>query len=815
MTFCSYSIHQPSNIAQAPRKPFFQTKAIPLVNQSNDVYEQEAYVANQVMKKPDLKDNFSSFFSPKPEYIQKKLASITADKPQISRVGKPAIVQRQSPTGKEEDKSGEVLSGGIGIVASEAFKHKPLTNYLDTHLFSYLKRNFWEDRSTSEKALLVGHSLLTLAPLGTVFSTRQGRETFSGINWGSAFSWIPYNPVGGFSYDLPDSTHPTTRFHLELQADDYLSLLQDSNDRIPEMALSLSLQGEQGESGALGLTGGSLKLSIGGGIVDLQGFVNQPVSPYPILLSGTRPGDSPTWLMRSLPGIPEESWPRGTGFIFSINILQLPKLWGSQPLSGENSRPPDIDDLSGSGVMRKNKPDERGEGNNKRNSGELTDDLRQLSGTGEGLSPKEKSFYEPRFGYNFSAVKLYTSAKANESAQNINALAYTHGNHIVFGRNQYNPETDSGKKLMAHELTHVVQQSNSNLGKIMRTPDESGINESPPRYSFSTNCAWIDWGHANPGMTNRLINAVQEASDRMAATGSTVPERVFAPRMESSGGPIFLSGVTPVVHIKQVLTTDEVLQVALRIFMLQSLGFEALQNWTDAIGSSSFSEEDLSSNLIAFYMGARSFPRSTIETICDVWSSARSLSKFNGYTFNKRISFHPGSLLPSGGSWPADLSSIRPADTGGTLMDTPSALFETTFSSFSRGLGEYEMMANPSLAINSLDSGGTTIDISGTLSGSANGPHFEVRPIVPGHNLRARWMIRNAANRRYRMRGDDESFVDQYGDQLNAYINAPTREVLRDEGISNATVLCRVIVGNEGEKATLVQLLQLPVNFTW
>jgi hypothetical protein len=301
----------------------------------------------------------------------------------------------------------------------------------------------------------------------------------------------------------------------------------------------------------------------------------------------------------------------------------------------------------------------------------------------------------------------------------------------------------------------------------------------------------------------------------MAASASTVPERVFAPRMESTGGPIFLSGVTPVVHIKKVLTADEVLQVALRIYMLQSLGFEALQNWTDSIGSSSFSEEDLTSNLIAFYMAASSFNRSNVETICDVWSSARSLSEFNGYTFNKRISFHPGSLLPSGGAWPADFSTITPAVTGGPLMDTPTALFETTFSSFNRGLGEYEMIADPLLGITSLDNGGTTIDISGTVSGSANGPHFEVGPIVPGNNLRARWMIRDAANERYRMRGDDESLVDRYGDQLNAYINAPTRELLRDKGITSATVLCRVLVGNEGEKATLVRLLELPVNFTW
>ncbi|GAA0879198.1 hypothetical protein GCM10009119_21660 [Algoriphagus jejuensis] len=448
-------------------------------------------------------------------------------------------------------------------------------------------------------------------------------------------------------------------------------------------------------------------------------------------------------------------------------------------------------------------------------SSETASQLYASKGSGDPLPKNTKSEMEKGFGVDFSNVRIHTNSGAETMSKNLGAQAFTHGSDIYFNSGKYDTQSQGGKKLLAHELTHVVQQNSNNSGKIMRIPDESGIEESPPRYSFSTNCAWIDWEHANPGMTRQLIDAVQDASDRMATSGSTVPERIFAPRMESSGGPVFLSGVTPVAHIKRVLTSDEVLQVALRIFMLQSLGFEALQNWTDSIGSSSFSEEDLSSNLIAFYMAARSFNRSNVETICDVWDSARSLSKFNGYTFNKRISFHPGSLLPAGGAWPSDFSTIVPAATGGSLMDTPTALFETTLSSFSRGLGEYEMIANPSLAITSLDSGGTTIDISGTLSGSTNGPHFEVRPIVPGHSLRARWMIRDASNNRYRMRGNDESFVDHYGDQLNAYINAPTRTVLRDNGISNATVLCRVIVGREGEDATLVRLLELPVNFVW
>jgi hypothetical protein len=92
-----------------------------------------------------------------------------------------------------------------------------------------------------------------------------------------------------------------------------------------------------------------------------------------------------------------------------------------------------------------------------------------LSSGGQPLADDVRNFYEPRFGYDFSNVKVHTDAVAVKSAQSINALAYTSGNNIVFNNGQYSPNTDSGKKLLGHELTHVVQQNGSiNAKKIQR-----------------------------------------------------------------------------------------------------------------------------------------------------------------------------------------------------------------------------------------------------------------------------------------------------------------------------------------------------------
>ncbi len=89
--------------------------------------------------------------------------------------------------------------------------------------------------------------------------------------------------------------------------------------------------------------------------------------------------------------------------------------------------------------------------------------ISSLHGKGRSLTNNERSFFEPKFGYDFSDVQLHTDNSANQSAQSINALAYTHSNDIVFSAGQYQPETETGKKLMAHELTHVVQQSSNSV----------------------------------------------------------------------------------------------------------------------------------------------------------------------------------------------------------------------------------------------------------------------------------------------------------------------------------------------------------------
>lgn len=84
-----------------------------------------------------------------------------------------------------------------------------------------------------------------------------------------------------------------------------------------------------------------------------------------------------------------------------------------------------------------------------------------LRSPGQRLDANTRAFFEPRFAYDFSHVRVHTDSKAAESAQAVNALAYTVGRDVVFGAGQYAPGTRYGQKLLAHELTHTIQQSRS------------------------------------------------------------------------------------------------------------------------------------------------------------------------------------------------------------------------------------------------------------------------------------------------------------------------------------------------------------------
>jgi hypothetical protein len=103
----------------------------------------------------------------------------------------------------------------------------------------------------------------------------------------------------------------------------------------------------------------------------------------------------------------------------------------------------------------------------------------RLQGAGHPLPSAIRDFFEPRFGYDFSQVRVHTDGQATASTRAVQALAYTVGHDVVFAPGQYSPGTQWGQRLIAHELTHTIQQGKAApLGRAGSDAREPGIDRA-------------------------------------------------------------------------------------------------------------------------------------------------------------------------------------------------------------------------------------------------------------------------------------------------------------------------------------------------
>lgn len=125
--------------------------------------------------------------------------------------------------------------------------------------------------------------------------------------------------------------------------------------------------------------------------------------------------------------------------------------------------------------------------------------LEGIQNAGTPLSQSQRDYFEPRFGHSFEQVRIHTDNNSQQLANQINARAFTLKNHVVFAANEYQPSSQQGKRLLAHELTHVVQQSQSSNKSIQRACGSRSIGQPTgctnsdvvtigPKYLFRVNC---------------------------------------------------------------------------------------------------------------------------------------------------------------------------------------------------------------------------------------------------------------------------------------------------------------------------------------
>ncbi|MGH6919765.1 MAG: DUF4157 domain-containing protein, partial [Geminicoccaceae bacterium] len=121
-----------------------------------------------------------------------------------------------------------------------------------------------------------------------------------------------------------------------------------------------------------------------------------------------------------------------------------------------------------------------------------------LRGGGQRLAPALRGFFEPRFGHDFSQVHVHQGSQASEAARSVGARAYTLGQDVVFGLGEYRPESDPGRRLIAHELTHVIQQTGADRAFVQRqgsaelSTTEGQLLPAPPPASIGLGLAQPD-----------------------------------------------------------------------------------------------------------------------------------------------------------------------------------------------------------------------------------------------------------------------------------------------------------------------------------
>jgi len=155
----------------------------------------------------------------------------------------------------------------------------------------------------------------------------------------------------------------------------------------------------------------------------------------------------------------------------------------------------------------------------------LESNIQSLKGGGQPLSENDRAFFEPRFGRDFSQVRLHTNAKAAEA---VNARAFTVGQDVVFGAEEYTPGTQTGRTLLAHELTHVIQQSSI---QTLRRPFLAKFN---PQISTSLIPVYYLSRQCNPAMAARAWN--QRVTDAQGMAVGAARDQCFADLIDEALG---------------------------------------------------------------------------------------------------------------------------------------------------------------------------------------------------------------------------------------------------------------------------------------
>jgi Domain of unknown function (DUF4157) len=145
-----------------------------------------------------------------------------------------------------------------------------------------------------------------------------------------------------------------------------------------------------------------------------------------------------------------------------------------------------------------------------------------LRSPGQPLDAATRAYFEPRFKYDFSAVRVHADAQATESARQISSLAYTVGTNVVFRSDTYAPDTPAGKGLLAHEMAHIVQQRHATANGPLSLGRPGGLAEQEAE--LAANRVTAGQQVALPRATENAAQVVRRSPGPKKPTPPSPPE---------------------------------------------------------------------------------------------------------------------------------------------------------------------------------------------------------------------------------------------------------------------------------------------------
>jgi hypothetical protein len=232
----------------------------------------------------------------------------------------PPMLQRQES--KEEEKK-DPLTEGLKTTGEQLAEHQPFKDWYEPQL-ERLKRTLWDRASPADKAAMLTFLGFNVGTAATVLTLNpQMGGALSDVNIGKPLGWIPYSPIEGFKYKLPEQGKSGYEFSTDFTLNPYLEARRKKHPGMLLTGATFGLESAYDPSGkGFSLTGGRFGLDFLGGAVKAEGKTFNDLSPYPLLVPETQPGAPASWLMQEVPGMPKIDR-SGYQFMINADLLKL------------------------------------------------------------------------------------------------------------------------------------------------------------------------------------------------------------------------------------------------------------------------------------------------------------------------------------------------------------------------------------------------------------------------------------------------------------------------------------------------------------